>query len=185
MEPNKRFEKLVSNTILFETGGDKSGAYTDDPHDSGGATKWGISQSANPDVKIKTLTYKQAIQIYKTRYWNSLYDSITDDILAFKLFDMGVMMGPKKATELLQQALINKGGISIKVDGDFGPITSGAVTAICTGDYDTYQAIYNYYILLLDKRIKLISLIPKNWKYKKGWLTRVHFTFKEKKNANI
>lgn len=39
-------------------------------NDSGGLTKWGISSNAHPDVDILSLTREQAVEIYRTEYWD-------------------------------------------------------------------------------------------------------------------
>jgi len=47
--------------------------------------KYGICQSANPDVDVAHLTREQALQIYRDRYWNSLHgihDMSRDDAAA-------------------------------------------------------------------------------------------------------
>ena len=174
-----RFDSLVSNTIFFETGGDKSGAYTDDPNDSGRATKWGISQKAHPNTNIKTLTYKQAIAIYKAEYWIPIFDQVTDDRLLFKVFDMGVLMGISTATTLLQRAL-QKVGITVNIDGDFGPLTLAAV------EIAEVPALYEAYISLLNRRAYWITFTrPLKKMYLKGWLNRIIFNYKGAKVANI
>jgi Glycosyl hydrolase 108 len=63
------FLRCVGFTILRETGGDPQGAYTSDPHDPGGETKWGISGRFHPKVDIKNLTRAQAEKIYLDEYW--------------------------------------------------------------------------------------------------------------------
>jgi hypothetical protein len=45
------------------------GAYTDDPDDPGGPTKYGIAQNYNPEVDVKNLTLERAKEIYYRKYW--------------------------------------------------------------------------------------------------------------------
>lgn len=40
--------------------------------DSGGLTRWGISQKSYPDLDIANLTLEQAKAIYKEDYWDKL-----------------------------------------------------------------------------------------------------------------
>lgn len=162
-----RFLTFVSQSIAFETGGDKSGAYHHDPKDAGGETKWGISKKAHPQLNIKALTYSQAVEIYKTQYWNDLYDYLLSDMLAFKLFDMGILMGPKKAIKYLQEAVVNQ-GFTIAKDGNFGVITLTATNNLKP------ELLYDSYIQLLEKHFRRITLFrPANKRFLKGWLRRL------------
>jgi len=171
-----KFEKYLSKTMEFETGGDKSGAYHKDPNDKGGETKWGISKNAYPDLNIATLTYKKAATIYSTVYYNPLYESITSERIAFKLFDMSVLMGPKTPIKLLQRVLKNILKLRLKVDGKYGPMTHAALES---ANKTQERAIYSNFLEKLGKRLGWISLKPGNGKYLTGWLRRVNFTFKE------
>ena len=96
------FERAFKKVLKFE-GGSK---YLKD--DAGkGPTKYGINQTANPDVDIKNLTEDQAKEIYRKRYWNA----IDGDALAAKnpqlaiiAFDAAVNQGPGTAKQMLAQA---------------------------------------------------------------------------------
>jgi lysozyme family protein len=96
------FERAFKKVLKFE-GGSK---YLKD--DAGkGPTKYGINQTANPDVDIKNLTEDQAKEIYRKRYWNA----IGGDALAAKnphlatiAFDAAVNQGPGTAKQMLAQA---------------------------------------------------------------------------------
>lgn len=59
------FEIGVKLTLNLE-GND---AYTADPSDPGGETKYGICKKYNPTVDIKNLTLEQAKEIYYKNYW--------------------------------------------------------------------------------------------------------------------
>ena len=54
------FSKAIVKTLAKEGGA----IFTDDPNDAGGATKYGISQRAYPNVDIRNLTEQQAREIY-------------------------------------------------------------------------------------------------------------------------
>lgn len=56
---NPRF--LAFMPFIFEWEGEE---YENDPHDPGGATKFGIDQRSHPGVDIKNLTKDQATDIY-------------------------------------------------------------------------------------------------------------------------
>ena len=165
-----RFIAMVSQVIAHETGGDKSGGYTNDPDDPGGETKWGISKRAYPNLNIKALTFNDAIAIYHKDYYEGI-DTIADDRLAFKVFDMSVLNGRVKAVKLLQTS-IRALGSKISADGYLGPVTSAAANITHP------RALYANYINKLEMRLKwLVLLKPKKKKYLKGWLTRLHYNF--------
>jgi lysozyme family protein len=166
-----KFLTYASQTIAFETGGDKSGAYHKDPNDSGGETKWGISKRAHPNENIKALTYNDALRIYQVQYWNRLYDYIEDNRIAFKLYDMGVLMGVKTAVKILQRIL--KKYVTLKVDGIFGNMTLTAVQT--AGNRDE---VYNEYVVALERYFRSIAFWnPKNKKFLGGWLRRLNWVW--------
>ena len=69
------------------------GGYVDDPNDPGGATKYGISQRAYPDLQISTLTLDQAKAIYLRDYWTPLALDTTPWGVSLMLFDCAVNQG--------------------------------------------------------------------------------------------
>ena len=168
-----RFLTFVSQSISFETGGDKAGGYTNDPDDKGGETKWGISKKSHPEFNIKTLTFQQAQDIYHKRYYNVLYDYIKYDALAFKLFDMSILTGQRRAVKKLQR-VIAKSGYHIRIDGVFGPITLTAIN-LCEP-----SIAYGRYMSSYDSYFKRISHRWNNKKYLKGWLNRLNWKWEVK-----
>jgi len=52
------FEVALNFVLKWE------GGYVNDPRDSGGETKFGISKKAYPNLDIKNLTQQQAGEIY-------------------------------------------------------------------------------------------------------------------------
>lgn len=95
------------------------GGLVDHPADPGGITNFGISLRFmqktfpllqkfgvalsfpipnTPDM-IRNLSRDQAREIYRTCWWDFFrYDKITDQLVATKLFDMAVNMGPPSTT---------------------------------------------------------------------------------------
>ncbi len=104
--------------------------------DSGGVTRWGISQRAYPDLDIRNLTLEQAAQIYRRDYFTPVHGfDIADQRIASKLFDMAVNMGCKEAVLLLQSALnthCQPRAALLTEDGKFGPATLAAMNAADT-----------------------------------------------------
>jgi lysozyme family protein len=165
-----RFLAMVSQVIAHETGGDRSGGYTNDPDDPGGETKWGISKRSYPSLNIKALTFNDAIAIYYKDFYTGI-DTILDNALAFKLFDMSVLNGRAKAIKLFQRA-IRDVGATIKTDGYLGPITVAAANSVDP------KALYVKYQELINNRFKWIATLrPSSKKYLKGWKSRLFFNF--------
>jgi len=182
-----RFLTFVSQTITFETGGDRTGAYTADPVDQGGATKWGISQRAHPHINIKALTYNQAIEIYYNDYWNKYYNSISNPLLAFKVFDMGVLCGKTTAIKLLQQTIVKDCKKTIAIDGKMGPITAAAIE-VCLASIEPRGGTFllNRYLDRHASRFKRIVLLrPSQRRFIKGWLNRLYWTPNTKKEEEF
>ena len=71
--------------------------------DSGGVTRWGISQRANPQLtedQIRNLSRDDAIAIYKIKYWRDAWESLPVG-LALCVFDCSVNQGPGTAQMIL------------------------------------------------------------------------------------
>lgn len=97
---------------------------TDDPHDPGGLTKWGISLRAYPQLGqagIRALTEAQATNIYRRDYWQAGACQALPPGLAVFHFDTAVNLGCGGAAKLLQAAA------GVAVDGAIGPKTLAAV----------------------------------------------------------
>ena len=108
------FDRAVEFVLRFE------GDLSDDPHDPGRITKFGISQKAYPDVDIRALTRREAIELYRRDYWMKCKCDHLPAPLAMILFDSAVNQGPRPAVRMLQQAL------SVRVDGVVGAETIAA-----------------------------------------------------------
>ena len=117
------------------------GDFSNDPADSGGATRWGITEAVarrwGYTGPMAELPATLAQSIAKREYWDRLR---LGDIyalsprLARELFDIGFNMGQSRAGEFLQRALnaLNrqaKDYPDVKADGDIGAATLGALTA--------------------------------------------------------
>lgn len=180
---DKRFREYVSQTITFETGGDKSGAFHSDPDDKGKETKWGISKNAFPSLNIKALTYKDAVELYQTHYYSPFYTAITSSRIVFKLFDMSVLMGRKTASKLLQKAIKAQSNIPLRIDGAIGPMTLTALNVAITLK-GLEPDIYYDFISRIGKRLTLLSLKPGNSKFYKGWIKRAEYEWKDSTTGN-
>lgn len=104
-------DEIISRIMSFE------GGYVNDPKDSGGETKFGISKRAYPKVDIKSLTVQTATEIYKRDYWNKIRGDELHPAVAFVIMDTAVNSGVSRSVTLAQQQL------EIPTDGNMGPRT--------------------------------------------------------------
>lgn len=139
----------------------REGGYVNDPKDSGGETKFGISKRAYPNEDIKNLTIERAKEIYYQDYWKPLnLHLLNSGFLAIHVFDMAVNAGRKTAVKMLQRI------IKTTVDGAIGFNTARAAN-------NTVGVVENYIIARENYYKNLVIKRPKNAKFLKGWLNRV------------
>ena len=97
-----KFDYAINFTLLWEAGRNRDGTIREDGGlvtDTGGVTKWGISTRANPTTDIQALTKEQAMEIYRTKYWNPYSLDKYELGLAVSWFDAGVNCGPNRAKQ--------------------------------------------------------------------------------------
>ena len=151
-----KFEEAFIFTLNNE------GGYSDDPNDKGGETKFGISKKSHPDKDIKNLTKTEAEIIYRTEYWNVLYQYLPKE-LGIKLFDIGVNIGVKRAIRVLQNALNNYFDKELKIDGEFGKLTLSACLSV------DKESLYSCYLFEISWYYNSLQS-----NYFKGWLNRLY-----------
>ena len=137
--------------------------------DSGGLTKYGISQRAYPGLEIAKITLADAKAIYKRDYWDALRLADLPPRLAMAMLDAAVNTGRAAAVTMLQR-LCNDGGAGLAVDGVMGPQTMAAAHAAAQRLGDAALAC-----MLVARRLALHADLAKNDKYKpylRGWVLR-------------
>ena len=160
------FDRVFDFIIEEETGGDPNGGYNDRPADSGGPTKWGISQAAYPSLDIASLTKEQALNLYRRDYW---YEIKADKINAYEvqlsLVDFAVNFGVKRAVVALQNE------VTTKVDRIVGPVTIGL-----TNSAIEWRGAKPLAMALLDRRVRRYSRLvrrrPSQLVFLTGWWRR-------------
>ncbi|VAX03465.1 Lysozyme (N-acetylmuramidase) family [hydrothermal vent metagenome] len=153
------FNKAIGKTLAHE-GGAK---FTDDPTDRGGATKYGISQRAYPNVDIRNLTEQQARDIYKRDYWDRIRaDEMTSQAIAENIFDTAVNMGVRTASRLAQVAL--------DIEPADGIIGSQSLKTINAADESSFIA--NYTIAKIARYTYICNRNKSQKKYLLGWINR-------------
>jgi lysozyme family protein len=110
----------------------EEGGYSNDPHDSGGATDHGIIQSeynawrklhSEAQQSVKLINYPdESNQIYWTQYWLP-YCPLLPSGPNLCLFNFGINAGVSEAVKILQRA------VNVTVDGHFGLETEAACNA--------------------------------------------------------
>lgn len=151
------FDKAIEKVLINE------GGYVNDPADSGGETKFGISKRAYPSVDIKNLTADEAKAIYKKDYWDKIKgDDIADDVVAYEIFDTAVNMGVRTSTKLVQ---IVVGAVP---DGILGAKTLAAIN-----ETDVELLVVKFKLSKIARYTHLAKTNPKNRKFFFGWINRV------------
>jgi lysozyme family protein len=117
----------------------KEAGYSNDPRDSGGATKYGITEAVARAfgffLPMNMLTLEKAKAIYRAKYWDALQlDEVARlaPVVAGELFDTAVNLGTGQAGTFLQRALnvLNKEASwypDVLADGRIGPMTLAAL----------------------------------------------------------
>lgn len=84
--------------------------FSNHDEDRGGVSKFGISKKAYPRLRIETLTWNEACQIYKRDYWNRYHlNHIKFPQIAIKIMDITVNMGPSRTYKIVRSALARQG----------------------------------------------------------------------------
>jgi lysozyme family protein len=155
----KIFNRCIDVLLELE-GGDK---ISNSSSDSGGLTKYGISQKAYPELNIKALTKEMASDIYYNDYWvPMIIEEIPNQLLVLHLFVFGVNAGIRTSIRLLQRL------VGVKDDGYIGAKT---IKAIKNFNGDILQKFIEkekeFYVLLVKKH-------PDQEVNLKGWINRVN-----------
>jgi lysozyme family protein len=148
------FEKAVRIIIDLEGGS----SFTNDPHDNGGATKYGISKRAFPREDIAAMTYDRACTLYRSFYWIPTRCDRMDPRLALCVFDCAVNQGPGAAAGLLQRCL------GAKVDCEIGPKTLALLKVAEVGPLISE---------FMARRAQRYVLSEDYTKYGLGWMSRL------------
>lgn len=143
------------------------GGYTNDPHDPGGPTNWGITledarhywKSDATTEDVKTMPKSVAEDIYNKHYALPIhYDDLPAGV-DYAVFDYGINSGISRSVRTLQET------VGVVVDGVLGPNTLAAVNARDRGA--TIDAIYN----AREAFLKSLSTFSH---FGHGWMDRCH-----------
>lgn len=160
---NTKFMDAVEFTLKNE------GGYVNHPNDPGGETNFGITKRSYPYLDISKIKKEDAINIYYKDFWERFnYHLINNSTIRKKVFDMGILMGPKNSIEMFQTAL-SKFYPTLNIDSRIGNITSRCANELEFDKFyphllDTY---WSYFENIIKER-------PKSKVFEKGWRKRVY-----------
>jgi len=172
------FQNALRHTLGIE------GAFSDDQADSGGATKWGITEFVARAFGftglMQNLPLSLAQQIYRKNYWDLLNLDLIAELsadVAAELFDTAVNCGVGFAGKSLQRSLtvFNRNGedyADLIVDGLIGQMTIVAFRAFLDkrgldGETVLLRALNG---LQAVKYIELAERRSKDERFVYGWL---------------
>lgn len=162
------------------------GGFVDDPKDSGGATRYGITERvarANGYTgNMRDLPIETARKIAKKQYWDILsLDAIAalSSRVALELFDTGYNMGVSVAGRFMQRALnvLNDNAAhwpDLTVDGVVGPMTVHAFAKLMQqrndrGERAMLNALNSQQVV---RYMEIVEARPKDERFMFGWLDK-------------
>lgn len=163
---------------------DEGSTYSNDPDDSGGPTRWGITKKdyvafynlkmdETDNEVIEGMPASVAKQIYSAKYWLPLSCDLIQDLgFACTIFDSGVLYGIGTIGLMAQRTLASL-GVPIKLDGKFGDKSAELLNQFLGGGAPSRQAFMSAFQNLIRERIgEIIAEHPKDEKYRHGWTLR-------------
>lgn len=162
----------------------REGGYANHPADRGGPTRWGVTEAvareAGYDGDMRAFPRERAIAIYRSRYWEApRFDAVAarSPLLAERLFDIGVNMGPAVAIRFLVRLLnaLNRGQRDyrdVRPGVVIGPPLLAALTAFLArrGDAGERVLLAGIRGLQVERYVTLAERRPANEAFLFGWL---------------
>ena len=152
--------------VLLEEGG-----YVNNPHDSGGATNHGVTQSVYDDYRkqrnlpvqdVQLITDAETRELYENNYWEPSKAQLMHSPLDCAHFDWCVNHGVQGALKTLQAAL------GVTADGVWGPQTAAALAVA-----DTVETAHAYNTLRREWYNNRVKQRGDQAVFLTGWLGRV------------
>ncbi len=150
---------------------EREGGYNNDPDDGGGPTNFGITLERlktwrNDDnliaEDVEFMSENEARNIYKVEYIEEPgFNLIENEQVRALIVDTGVMSGPTRVTKWLQTI------IKVKVDGNLGPITAGAVN-----EKSPHEIIRRFSVWRIKFYVRVATKNTTQLKWLKGWVNR-------------
>lgn len=141
------------------------GGYVDNPHDPGGATKYGITQRVarahGYTGDMHDLPLSTAKCIAQEAYWSPAHCGDLDARLALHVFDGAYNSGVPQSVEWLQASA------GAHVDGAFGPRTAAAVAVAASHSIDVLIERY------CAHRLTFLTGLDTWHVFGRGWTLRI------------
>lgn len=159
------FDQAIKFTLSEE------GGFVDNPHDSGGATNHGVTQSRYDDYRdtrklprqsVALITDSEVRELYENMYWEPSKCQLMHSPLDICHFDWSVNHGISGALKTLQAAL------GVTPDGIFGKQTSSALAIA-----DPTETAQAYNVLRREWYRNRVKQRPDQEVFLNGWLGRV------------
>ena len=150
----------IIDDIIDREGGDIK---SNDPHDRGGRTQYGISEKSNPAAWADDrVTREEAREIYERKYLKGPgFDLISNPRLRDIMVDFGVTSGPHLAILKLQEIL------KVTQDGILGPKTLLALEA-----QESRRLINKIALERVKMAGRIVKKDPSQLKWLGGWINR-------------
>ena len=161
-----RFERIFDYLLMVE------GGYSDDKHDKGGKTKYGIIEKEARDFGYKgdmqDLTIDFAKNIYLKKYYlENKLDKVVNDKVALSICDWAVNSG-RNGTKNAQFAINQLTNANLDVDGIIGNKT---LEALNTTDSEKFLEVYHNLQRIYYKG--KVEADKTQERFLTGWLNRV------------
>lgn len=181
------FDRSILHVLAHE------GGFVDDPDDPGGATNWGwslrtlvklgdtdgdgwddgdLDHDGDVDADdIRMMTEEDAINLYRSQWWDRHGYGQYKYPVSSKLFDLAVNMGHRQAAKILQRSTwAIRGEQTIDDDGALGPRSQREIRLldIASLRYAMRSEAAGFYR-------GLIAAKPVRRKYAGGWLRRAYW----------
>lgn len=150
------------------------GGYSDNIHDSGGKTMYGVTERVarawGYQGLMRDLPKPVAMEIFKEEYWRKIrLDELEDDMLANFMLDASVNHGQSRSVRLAQRAYNTLSETQIKEDGIIGTNTLKAL--------NDYPDKFKLRFWFLNVRAKffydILNNNPSQKEFKNGWTNRL------------
>ena len=163
------FERAFKKLLGIE------GGYSDHPADSGGATRWGVTEFLARRYgyhgEMRHYPIEQARHVYEKEFWDRFRLEEVAAMswpIADEMFDTEVNTPPGTSVVFLQRSLnaLNRGQSDypdVKVDGRMGPASLAALRAFLAARFSMGETVLlralnclqgSYYIELAERRQK-------------------------------
>lgn len=150
---------------------DMEGVISDHPLDSGGLTKWGVTQATYDRYRtmlglskqsVAVMPYEEMRGLYYNLYWRPVGAASLPEGLDFVVFQAAVNIGQTTAVRMLQRVL------GVTADGVVGPQTLAAVNV-----RGVSYVIDAFLRAQSDYYGRIVSSNPSQAAFYDGWLNRV------------